>query len=439
MIQPKIHGYRAVSALLILALFTSAISAAIFNKVANAAPMGTRLITMSNSRPGATGVTYSVSFNVSSTWSGNLDGIIVDFCKETPLIGDTNCTKPGSGTPTFSVPGTIGAGSFKVNSVAVGGTYTASQINTNRTFGLIWASGAHAVPTANQNVSFDITGVTNPDFGNHTFYARIYTYNASAGVGNGTTGYTLANPGLGATVIDTGGVALSTANELLITAKVQERLTFCITVAAGTCTAGSGATTNYQNTIDPNRQTGITLGDVNGVLDSSKQFGKKAKMWAQTNAQGNVAVVMRGETLCSVPMQPNGLGVTTACTGNSIAAMGAAASTGTVGTAQFGMCIDPTGASTFTIPVPYGSNTAGTDGAQNCASGYDDTTGNAAPGTAQYAFDGANARSATGTTVASIAPGPMNSAAVAFMANISNTTKAGIYTSTLQFVATGSY
>ena len=427
MIQPKLHGFRAFTVLSIIALFVAAVVPALLVGRADAASITSRKITMSNSKWSATGVTYSVSFNVSSTWSGNLDGIVVDFCSVTPIIGDTNvsnCAKPGSGSTAFAVSSSFT--NFKVNGTTVSGTYTGGTLNSNRTFTLAYASGTHATPTASQSVSFDITGVTNPDLGNNTFYARIYTYNTAGGA----TGYTLAAPG---SYIDAGGIALSTSNDLIITAKVQERLQFCITTAAQCTTAGT-----EKDTTTTNRTVAINLGDTNGVLDTASNYvNSNVKMYIQTNAQGNAVVVVKGDTLCN-PMPTFG----TTCAGaggQAISAIGATQASYSAGTEQFGFCA--TTASGATVAAPYGDGSANTDTTTQCASAPNNSgsgTTNVTT-TTKYGFDQTNANSATGSTVLTKAPGAISSHTLSFMGSIANTTKAGIYGTTLQFIATGTY
>ncbi|MFO0882388.1 MAG: hypothetical protein U0491_02975 [Candidatus Saccharimonadales bacterium] len=424
MIQPKLHSFRAFTILSIVALLVAALVPALFASRAKAASVTSRKITMSTSKWSATSVTYAVSFNVSSSWSGNLDGIAIDFCDNTPIIGDTTCTAPGGfsvGAGTFS--------SFQVNGSAVGGTYTAGQLNTNRTFTLSYTSGAHAAPTAGQSVTFNVTGVTNPNTGNHTFYARIYTYNAAAGA----TGYTVANPSNGAAVIDSGGIALSTANDLIITAKVQERLQFCVTTAAQCSTAGT-----EKDTTTTNRTVSINLGDTNGVLDTASNYvNSNVKLYIQTNAQGNAVVVVKGDTLCN-PMPTFG----TTCSGSggtSIAAIGASQASYATGTEQFGFCA--TTSAGVTVAAPYGDGVANQDTTTQCSAAPNNSgTGTTNTSTTtKYGFDATNTNGATGSTVLTKTPGAVTSHTLAFMGSIANTTKAGIYGTTLQFIATGTY
>lgn len=447
MIQTKKRGFRASALVLSFAMVASVIAPVVYNMQAKAATIDSRKITMSTSKASAS-ATYSVSFNVSSTWSGNLDSLIVDFCDGSPIIGDTTCVAPAG----FSVPGTLGASSFKVNNVLVGGTYTPSQMNTNRTFALAYASGAHATPTASQSVTFDITGITNPNLGNHSFYARIYTYidndddgDGCSAVDNNAGCYTLADPSV---YQDSGGIALSTSNELQITAKVQERLRFCIIdiVAVGSDPADCTTAGTVKDTTGPgpeNRVTSLKLGDTNGVLDTSGAYvNSKARLYIQTNASSGAAVTLKGDTLST---GSNKIAFTPTVSGT-----GAAATTGYVNTntgstfsEQFGFCA--TTDEGVTVAAPYGDGVANTDTSTACASAPDNAnTGSVSVATAtKYGLNldsaGTGITSASGSPVLTKSAGAVSKLKLSFIGNIANTTKAGIYTTTLQFTATGTY
>src|SRR3546814_20157455 len=136
---------------------------------------------MGSSEPGATGVSYTVNFDVGSTH--DLQGIVVDFCDDTPLIGASTCTgTPGTDVPDLSASPTVSLTSG-------GGTWTAGQLNTNRTLTLSHTGAANSQTAGNQ-VTFTISGVTNPS-STGSFYTRIYTYTADTAPAS----YTFATPG----------------------------------------------------------------------------------------------------------------------------------------------------------------------------------------------------------------------------------------------------
>src|SRR5574338_337766 len=120
-----------------------------------------RKITVSDSSNGATDVTYQVSFNT-ATNNPNIQGLVVDFCDNSPIIGD-QCTTAGLGTfdineATLAVP----AGSM---SGITDWTINAASTSTR----LVLTRPSATAIAANTNIAFDMgytgnnDGVTNPD------------------------------------------------------------------------------------------------------------------------------------------------------------------------------------------------------------------------------------------------------------------------------------
>lgn len=356
-----------------------------------------REIRMSSSANGATGVTYKVKFTAATTAA--IESIVVDFCSTTPIIGDT-CTKPAGfdlgATPTVNLVSGITA------------TWTAAGANNAsgyRTLTLTKAAG-DSLTAGVTDVEFDITGVANPTTTNASFYARILTFPNDSGADSAAT-YTDTAPG---NATDAGGVAMSTAAQITVTAKVQERLLFCVytTGAGNNCTGKSG--------------TAVTLGDTNGVLDPSGPYvDKNAKYSITTNASGGAIVRLKGPTLTSG--------------GNTITAIGDTAAASALGTEQFGLCNYESAGSgmTFTYATYDGGGNCGTT-TQSAGTG---TTGGA--GTATFGLDTTDTATTYGDPIATKPAGDFSTATLAFIGNVSNTTEAGIYTTTLTFIATGTY
>lgn len=397
-----------------------------------------RSVTMSSSQLSATSVTYHVKFDVATT--GNVGGIVVQFCDNSPIVGDTTCSAIAGfnvGTPTVSGYSS-GANTDPVNGDT--GTANISTLTTSTaltTSAVAISNGTAVSLTAAQKVFFDITTITNPSTSNHTFYARIYTY-ATAG---GATGYSVATPG---TYVDAGGAALSTANQITITSKVQERLTFCVYTDAGAspsndCTAKSGNT--------------ILLGDTNGVLDPSGPYVDRTAWYGvTTNASGNAAIRLKGKTLklsgaCSDAINQN-------CSVNAIGAAVGTTTTRTVaGSEQFGLCTYQFAGSGMTVAATYD----GTGGASGVCANATQTSGTGSTGGAgtgagatdpYFGYDTATATGPTGTqnltsaygqTIATKPAGSFSTGRLTFIGNIANTTEPGIYTTALTFVATGTY
>lgn len=369
-----------------------------------AAILPNRLIRMSSSAGAQTGVTYHVEFDIAT--AGNVGGIVVDFCAQTPIIGDTTCTAPTGFTLT-------GSPAISGRSDGTGGTAdlttftTVGALNSNRTLTL--TAGTPVSMSSGETAYFDITTVTNPTANNSAFYARIYTYAAAAGA----TGYSVAAPGA---YVDAGGIALSTAQQINVTAKVAERLVFCV------------YTTGVGDDCDNGDETGssVVLGDSNGVLSPLGPYiNKNAKYSITTNASGDVVVAFKGSTLESG--------------GNSITPVGATPATMTTGgVEQFGFCVYQSAGSGMTIDSVYD----GGAGAE-CA-GTTHTAGNGSPAPlgdngAEFAFDDTSAATTYGDIIATKPAGDYSTGVIVLGSNISNSTEAGIYTTVLTFIATGTY
>ncbi|MBA3758560.1 hypothetical protein H0X10_02935 [Candidatus Saccharibacteria bacterium] len=397
----------AVAVLLVLASMSPLLSR---QKASAYGLITAREIKMSSSASGAStagqDVTYDVSFVVPS--GGNIGGLVVDFCANSPIIGDT-CTAP-TGFDTnetnlvVPVPQQSGVTDWTVDAAT-----TANKVVLARTAANVAGS---------TTISFDLggaagnDGITNPTNSNTTFYARILTFTTTGGAQS----YTSIAPGAEPPLAHAGGVALSTAAQITVTAKVQERLTFCVYTSAANytdCSAVSG--------------TAVPLGDTNGVLSDAGPFvDKTAKYNVSTNASNNVTIRAKGATLTSGSFTING--------------MGATANNSTAGTEEFGFCTyrdTGGGVAGLTPATPYD------DGA---CSATTQTAGTAAPGgagAALFAFDvttaGNNLSTTFGNTIASKTPGAQSTGVLVFIGNIATTTEPGIYTSTLTFIATGNY
>ena len=265
MIKAKIFDRRVVSLLVGLLLILPSLLQAIINPaVASAAQLTTRKITIGSSKVSQTDVTYFVSFNTPT--GGTIKGIVVDFCanSEGPIIGTACATGPAGFDLNLA---NLVVANQKINGSTVANTYAINGASTSHTLILTNATGNAAAAT--NSVTFDLgtngganDGVTNQDgsdcsSNNCTFFARILIYSSNVTA----AAYSHTTPG---THIDDGGVALSTANQLTIDAKVQEVLQFCV----GTTSVDDSTTTIA------NDCSGVFAGNCNttvdlGVLDSS--------------------------------------------------------------------------------------------------------------------------------------------------------------------------
>jgi len=267
-------------------------------------------------------------------------------------------------------------------------------------------------------INFDATPsahLTNPTT-NVSFYARVLTWNTATGAtSNYTPANTSGNTPTATGFTDYGGVALSTAANITITATVYETLTFCVFQTS------CGTTPN------------LTLGNsTTGALSTSTAYvNNNAQYTIATNAGSGASVTMKGTTLC----RPGGT-CTTGANAFTISAIGITAATSATGTEQFGMCADTTGVvGTLAAVAPYNDATA-----NNCHTGL--STGTYV-GSSKFGFDDT---ASTGTNspagdqvLASTGEIPTYTGTFAFLGNIASTTEAGIYTTSLNLVATGTF
>lgn len=374
-----------------------------------------------------TNVSYRVIFTPAEAYT--IKGIILDFCAGTggtPFIGDSTCAAPTSftvgATPTVDVTNyTINGGSTVV-ATGIGGSWTASSLNSGQTLKMTSASGA--VLSAGVSYTFEITGITNPsDLG--TFYARLITYTSDTG---SITSYAHDTPG---SYQDYGGFALSTANIVQVTAKVQETLTFCVGGSSVIAPAGSPPTlTPFTDCTSNTNPPAVTLGHgQNDTLDAQQVDTNGVFTYTSTNALHGLVIRMHTSNACGGLSIDGG----TTC---SIPAIGGGATTPsaiTAGTAAFGMFCNQATADAI---VHTGSSV-------NCDAGYYDSA-HATSGNTNYGMDTTDPSdsivSTFGDKIAS-ATGATNGAIneFDFAATASNTTPAGIYKTNLAMIATGTF
>lgn len=406
----NLHGFRRSSYGLLAVVVTTVTSfSVLLPQFASAGQVTSRSVQMSDSAPSGGSITSgvgsgaNVSYNITFTapTSATVGGIVVDICDSTPLIGDTSCTLPtgfgwGNATPAATVTGITGT--WTASSSAGGGTAGQPQV-------LFLSDSAPAIPGGAVNIV--VTGVNNPSTTNHTFYARIVTFNTAA---NMTSNYTVTGTTRAASFagsIDNGGVAMSTATPISITARVMESLSLCTSAAAPTA--------NCAGVTAPS----IILGHgANNVLDASAIDTKSVYSQLSTNAASGAIIRMHASSTCGGLSKDGGA----TC---PIPAFGAVLGTFTAGTADFG------------VQTQGGTAVAGGSGSATLNAKY----ANAA---SSYAMDittaNNNVTATYGDSMASTA-GAVNSVNVqyVFAATAANTTPAGIYTVNESLIATGTF
>ena len=273
-------AWIAVASLLMASIMPLLLS----SSTVEAANITNRAVHISDSVAGATDVTYEVEFTVATT--GALGVIVIQYCDDSPIIGDATCADARSfdwneaglvaaegGTSTLGT-----ASTSPITAVAVDDSTDSNGLVLTTTNGAGSTAGDVVVLTLGAGGGAD--GVTNPGTANSSFYLRIHTYDALTSVpcttggtcdGAGTD-FDFDNASLGTT--DDGGIALSTASQLTINARVQEVLTFtigtddegddCAILAGDTIDLGvldSSGAINYAS-VDPTTDTNVGCAEV---------------------------------------------------------------------------------------------------------------------------------------------------------------------------------
>lgn len=387
---------------------------------------------------GGQNVVYSVSFTTATTAS--VGSVVVEFCdgSSSPIIGDT-CTAPtGFDLHALNPGATLAINtSTGITGLSVDNTNsTANELVLTRTAGSVNSGVAtnFVLGTPGANLYNNTNGITNPTdtdsvtggTQNGTFYARIHTKASTDGSGAD---------------IDAGGIALSLNNQITITSKVQERLTFCVFVDATFAPTNDCSTQNQS-------VTSINLGDDHGVLDDAGAYADGTAFYTiSTNATSGAAIRLKGTTLklsaaCSDSPGQN-------C---SIDPIGGTAAQRAIGTEQFGLCTYEftAGSSSLTVDSTYDGTGGGTGVCANGSglSSPDDSnsgtsnaqTAGVVGGTEPYfAYDTSNTITTYGDTVATKPAGTPSTGRFFFLGDIASNTEPGIYSTTLNLIATGTY
>lgn len=360
-----------LSALLVLASFLEAFHAA----PVSAAQITSRSLTLQagasdgGSKPGGV-VNHLFGFTLPG--GSNVGSIQFLYC----TTASGTCTTPTGLVTTAATLGTqTGATGF-------------TMVNTTNGAPYITRSAA-SVP-ANTVVSYQLQSVTNPTAANTTFYVRLSTFAATNATG-GTT--------------DTGTVAASTANQIVLTGTMPESLIFCTGATVSTtggvpdCTTATAGTVTFNQLFSPTDTATAT-----------------SQMAASTNATNGYSITVAGPTLTSGA--------------NTIPAMGTL-SAGVRGTSQFGLNLkaNTTATSTPAVGAEVAPVANGTDLRGQAATGYSTVD--------QFKFTSGDsvANSANGSA------GPTNAQifTASYIVNVAGSQTAGTYTTTLTYVCTATF
>jgi hypothetical protein len=341
---------------------------------------------------------HIATFTMASS-NATVGSMLIMYC--TSPIFTATCTTPtgfdAASLTAATVSGLTGAGGFSldtattnaaINAAIPAGTGVCNGSGTTRTNCVAVRHGSGQAQTGTPTGVITYGGgaadfIKNPTTDDYAFYARIIVFSDIA--------Y--------ATQVDYGGVAMSTAQQIDITAKVQEVLNFSVgathVAPGGSCTAlsDSGA---------------VALGDVNGVLSLTTQYDAYSYFRVNTNTLNGTVIQYSGDTLESGA--------------NSITALSSEVVTA-AGTESFGLSFDSASGNYSLTNLTR-------------AAGYDE--GNGALGTAKFNYSTASVgtpvqiASSTGAIIC-------DTGAIRYVGNIDTTTPAGIYTTTVTYIAIGTY
>lgn len=239
-------AYVATITLLLLAVFVP--------QSASAAQITGRKFTLSNSAGAATSVSYTFVSAAVPTSGTALKSVAAQAC----TTASGSCTTPTgftSGSSSLSTqPSGLGCTSAWSNSTAVTGSLRITHASCSTS-----PSGA---------VSIAWSGVTNPTANNTTFFLRVTTYSDAAWT----------------TAVDSGVVAVSTAQQITVSASADESLTFCTGTSGVTSSSCAGAT-----------GSSVSL----GTLTASSTGSGTSQVGVTTNAGSGYAITINGSTLTS--------------------------------------------------------------------------------------------------------------------------------------------
>jgi len=354
--------------------------------IASAAQLTERSVSLSSASANADDVSYTVNFTANQA----AGAIVVDFCSNSPLVGQT-CTPP------------VGLDVTTVSSATTNFT-TVSDIDANTV--LIANSVAQGAA-----VSVTLDHINNPTNAG-ALYARIVTYDTALNAADYDSDETAAQD---TNRKDEGGAALWILDTIAVSAAVMESMTFCVSNAV--ITAGCG------NPVAPTLKLGELTGDVLALTPTAVSEGT---MWTQisTNAAKGAVISLKSSALdCGGLVRIGGVA------GNCDIKPATAGIT--QGNALFGVKIGTA------APATGVTGTPGTLQAV-AASGYN---------TSAFLLNFNAVGNATGVTSTFGDPfldtdeGPADSInmPLTFGASVSNNTPAGLYSADLSLIATGKF
>lgn len=358
----KIKNYskRTISTLLVLVLAFNFLML-MRPATVSAAQITGRKTTMSNSAGAASSVNYTFDSSALPTTTA-VRSVALQACTTASGACSTPSGFSSASSTLLAQPTGLGSASGWSVSTAVAGSLRITH-----------ASNA-TVSSGVVNIQWG--AVANPTAQNTSFFLRATTYSDAAWT----------------TALDTGTMALSTAQAISVTASVDESLTFCSGTSGVTSSSCSGAT-----------GTTVAL----GTLTSSATASGVSQLGVGTNGVSGYAITVNGTTLTC-----------TACAGTPTISALAAQTASTTGTEQFGINLRDNATPNVGID-PDGSGTATPTANYNTVD--------------QFRFVTTDSIASKGSS------DQFRRFHVSYIANIDTATEAGSYTTTVTYIATATF
>jgi len=367
-------GLFAVAGALLLAV--------VLPVIASAAQLTERSVALSSSSKEAENVEYEIKFKS----VGSAGAVVIDFCSNTPLIGEP-CTAPAG----FTALGADNGTTINVESLTPSTVVVTQAIASN---------------TA---TTINLEGITNPSAVG-PLYARILTYNNDTNAALYDAEETIDDD---TNRVDEGGAAISITNTIGVSGAVLESMSFCVSggVIADNCTG-----TITAPTLKLGQQVGDAFALVPGVVSEGSiytQISTNAATGAVVSLKSSTTncggLVRGGAANCDIPAALNtGIEINSAT-----AKFGVKTGTASTGAGQSGT-FQPAVGSIYT-PTAFA-----------LAFASDNQTGVTSPFGDPF-LDTANL--------------PVNNRnmTLTFGATVTNQTPAGLYSADLSLIATGKF
>lgn len=342
------------------------------------------------SMPGGT-VRHFFEFTIPTTGTA-IGSVSFEYCTTAADVGTSTCQAPtGLSTAGVSLGSEVGSG-------ATG--FTASSPSGN----VALLTKATAATPSNGDLKFQLDDIVNPST-EGTFFVRIATFNSIDGTG---------------TAIDSGTVAASTAEQIIVEGIMPESLVFCTGGLVGKTASVPDCST-------------ATAGDIefNQLFSPTDTASAISQMAASTNAGFGYAITVNGPTLTSGSNTIAGLSTPNASV-KGVAQFGLNLRANTIAAAPgFDPGADPD-ILTLSADIDLTSNGTSLKGHPTADYGTADTFAFASgDAIATSSYDGA-----TNTT---LGPSDAQIYTVSYIANVPGSQPAGTYTSTLTYICTPTF